>query len=67
MNQRDQDNLDFLLNASPEVIQDWYAHMSDDDIQYAFELLEMAKEELIEQQLAGSDLSDAKAIILKYR
>lgn len=67
MNQRDRDNLDFLLSASPEVIKDWYEQTDDDDIQYAFELLEMAKEELIEQQLAVSDLSDAKAIILKYR
>ena len=67
MNQHDRDNLDFLLSASPEVIRDWYEQMDDDDIQYAFELLEMAKEELIEQQLAVSDLSDAKAIILKYR
>jgi len=67
MNQRDRDNLDFLLNASPEVIQDWYNKVEDDDILYAFELLEMAKEELIEMQIAGSDLSDAKAIILKYK
>lgn len=67
MNQRDRDNLDFLLNASPEVIRDWYEKMEDDDIMYAFELLELAKEELIEQQMAGSDLSDAKAIILKYK
>ncbi len=66
MNQRDRDNLDFLLNASPEVIQDWYEKMEDDDIMYAFELLEMAKEELIEQQIAGSDLSEARAIISKY-
>lgn len=67
MNQHDRDNLDFLLNATPEVIQDWYQQMSDDDIKYAFELLEMAKEELIEQQMAGTDLSDVRALILKYR
>ncbi len=66
MNQRDRDNLDFLLNASPEIIQDWYNKVEDDDILYAFELLEMAKEELIEQQIAGSDLSEARAIISKY-
>jgi hypothetical protein len=66
MNQRDRDNLDFLLNASPEVIQDWYEKMEDDDIMYAFELLELAKEELIEQQMAGNDLSEARAIISKY-
>lgn len=66
MNQRDKDNLDFLLNASPEVIQDWYNTVEDDDILYAFELLEMAKEELIEQQMVGNDLSEARAIISKY-
>jgi hypothetical protein len=66
VNQHDRDNLDFLLNASPEVIQDWYNKVGDDDIVYAFELLEMAREELIEQQIAGSDLSDARAIISKY-
>jgi hypothetical protein len=66
MNQRDKDNLDFLLNASPEVIQDWYNKVEDDDILYAFELLEMAKEELIEQQMADNDLSEARAIISKY-
>lgn len=66
MNQHDKDNLDFLLNASPEVIQDWYNKVEDDDILYAFELLEMAREELIEQQIAGSDLSEARAIISKY-
>ncbi len=66
MNQHDRDNLDFLINASPEVIQDWYNKVEDDDILYAFELLEMAREELIEQQIAGSDLSDARAIISKY-
>ena len=67
MNQQDRDNLDFLLNATPEVIRDWYNTMDDDDIVYAFELLELAKEELIEQQMAGTDLSDVRALILKYR
>ena len=67
MDKQDRDNLDFLLNATPEVIQDWYNTMDDDDIVYAFELLEMAKEELIEQQMAGNDLSDVRALILKYR
>lgn len=46
MNQRDQDNLEFLLNASPEVIEDWYNQMDDDDIEYAFELLDQFKQEL---------------------
>jgi hypothetical protein len=67
MDKQDRDNLDFLLNATPEVIRDWYNTMDDDDIVYAFELLEMAKEELIEKQMAGTDLSDVRALILKYQ
>lgn len=67
MNQYDRDNLNFLLNSTPEIIQDWYESVGEDDIMYAFELLEMAREELIEMQIADSDLSDAKAIILKYK
>ncbi len=46
MNQHDRDNLEFLLNASPEVLEDWYNQMDDDDIEYAFELLTQLKEEL---------------------
>jgi len=46
VNQRDRDNLEFLLNASPEVLEDWYNQMDEDDIEYAFELLAQFKEEL---------------------
>lgn len=66
MNQQDRDNLDFLLSASPEVIEDWYEKMDADDILYAFELLEQAGAELVEVQLEGSDFSDAKTILSKF-
>lgn len=39
MNKRDQGNLDFLLTASTETLKDWYAKASEDDREYAMELL----------------------------
>lgn len=46
MNPHDRENLNFLLNSSPETIQDWYAKMGPDDHMYAAELLRQAKVEL---------------------
>lgn len=65
MNQRDRDNLDFLLNASPEVIQDWYEQMDDDDIEYAFELLEAYSQELEMEELSAK-LADKNIVITPF-
>jgi hypothetical protein len=40
MDQRDLDNLKFLLDSSPEQIRVWYQQVSDDDLIYAAELME---------------------------
>ena len=47
MDQHDRDNLNFLMNASKATLNDWYAKMDQDDIEYAFELLAQAKAELL--------------------
>lgn len=65
MNQHDRDNLDFLLSASPEVIEDWYEQMSEDDIQYAFELLEAYSQELEIEGLAAK-LADKNIVIAPF-
>ena len=65
MNQHDRDNLDFLLNATPEIIQDWYEQMSDDDIEYAFELLEAHSQELLLNDLSV-DLADRNILIAPF-
>ena len=52
MNKHDRDNLEFLLNATPEVLEDWYNQMDDDDIEYAVELIEAAQVELDQKVLA---------------
>ncbi len=62
MNQRDRDNLEFLLNASPEVIEDWYNQMDDDDIEYAFELLEQLKEEL-DREIIVNEFSSTGVVL----
>lgn len=52
-NDWDRDNLNFLLNASPEVMADWEAQADEDDRIYAQELLDAYAEEL---RLQAKDL-----------
>ena len=67
MRHRDRKNLKFLLEASSETFDDWYAQASDDDIEYADSLLILAELELIEQQvLSKEDCSDAKKILDQF-
>jgi hypothetical protein len=46
MNDYDRANLEFLLNASHDVLKDWFGVISDDDKDYACELLQLYKDEL---------------------
>jgi len=46
MNDYDRENLQFLLNASPDVIRDWYDTVDPEDIEYATELMTLYSEEL---------------------
>ena len=55
MNSYDRANLSFLMNSSPETIRDWYEHVSEDDIQYALELIRQAR---LEMSLQESDYTD---------
>lgn len=60
MNEWDKDNLDFIMNVSPETLRDFLSIMSEDDIAYAFELIKTAKAEMIVEQIeydeANSDI-----------
>ena len=71
MSEYDQDNLDFLLFASDEGLQQWHAEMDDDDISYAMELLETAKWYIISKQvelgiLNVTSFAAADAALSKY-
>ena len=76
MNQHDRDNLNFLLNASAETLQDWYHHVDADDIAYASELLDAYSRELdalnqevsVELQLTSmTEYADARAALAQFR
>ena len=45
MNEHDKNNLNFLLHANKAQLSKWFKSITDDDVQYAFELLQMAKTE----------------------
>ena len=67
MNDHDRANLEFLLNASPNVIKDWYGKVDEDDICYAFELLEAASLKLLEHPInVSTDCTEAKQILSKF-
>jgi hypothetical protein len=52
-NDWDRDNLNFLLNSSPEAMAEWEAWADEDDREYAQELLDAYAEEL---RLEAEDL-----------
>lgn len=52
-NDWDRDNLNFLLNASADVMADWDEQADEDDRKYAQELLDSYAEEL---RLQAQDL-----------
>jgi hypothetical protein len=43
MNQWDRDNLEFLMNSSPEVLKDFLSQADEDDIRYVMELINVAR------------------------
>ena len=49
MNQRDRANLEFLLSVG-DGLAEWFAQASEDDVQYAQELLDAYEQELSEQE-----------------
>lgn len=68
MKRRDRKNLKFLLEASPETLDVWYKHASQDDLEYADSLLTLAEIEFYEQQILSShDCVDAKQILDQFR
>ena len=42
LSEEDINNLNFIVNASDEVLRDWMNHVGEDDLDYAHELLELS-------------------------
>lgn len=57
MNQRDRDNLNFLMTSSDEVLREWYSLANEYDLIYAQELLSEYEMELDLQFSGGREFS----------
>ena len=69
MNDRDKQNLEFLMSITPETLRDWFNTVSQDDIDYAKELLDRADlvaaaQECIDAQ--NIDCTIAKQILSQF-
>jgi len=73
MNNWDRDNLNFLLNADRETMEDWYHMATEDDFKYAAELFRRARVELAMTELAlvddeaVQDITEAQAVLARFR
>lgn len=77
MNDRDLDNLQFLLTITPTQLAAWYddivAHGDQDDIEYAMELIYAARNELelqlleIHDEEADEDCAQAAAYLKRFQ
>jgi hypothetical protein len=46
MNKHDKDNYQFLMSLTPDQFEDWVMSLSTDDVEYAIELIQIARSEL---------------------
>ena len=73
MNNWDKGNLDFILNSTDEDMEDFLSWASDEDLRYALELIQIAKNELAIQEIemldtkSDEDLSQAQAVLERFR
>jgi hypothetical protein len=73
MNNWDKGNLDFILNSTDADMEDFLTWASDEDLRYALELIQLAKNELVVQEIemleaqADEDTSQALAILQQFR
>ncbi len=68
MNNRDLNNLQFLMNASNEEFEQWCLRATPDDYDYALSLFKAKNAiDMIHQlEKPVNDISDAKDILKKY-
>jgi len=74
MDKWDRDNLNFLLTVDEDTFDEFMAQSSEDDIQYAIELIQTHKAELLTRQLELEDalveetgLDEARAVLNRFR
>ena len=71
MNDWDRDNLHFIMNSDDGAFEEWLYQADDEDVEYALELIRLAKAELIKQEHEildeVEDVSEAKELLAKFR
>jgi len=74
MDKWDRDNLNFLLTVDEDTFDEFMAQSSEDDIQYAIELIQTHKAGLLTRQLELEDalveetgLDQARAVLNRFR
>lgn len=76
MNDHDRDNLKFLLSIDEQGFEQFLDESDDDDIDYAIELIQTYRAELLIREIEleeavdaehGLDLSDAQTLLKKFR
>lgn len=60
MNDHDRQNFNFLMGLNEEEFESFFSEMPEDDIQYAIELIQQARTELMvyEQELLDSSVEE---------
>lgn len=70
MNDHDKSNLQYIMALSQEEFEVWYAEISDDDAEYAIELLKKARQELVAIEIELLDevetFTEAKNILDRF-
>jgi hypothetical protein len=65
---RDNDNLDFLLSLDQAGLVVWFMQASADDVAYAMELMTRHSEELaIEQTLNTTEWIESNVVLERFR
>jgi hypothetical protein len=66
MNDHDKNNLLFLLNSSRATVLEWTKTVTDDDMDYAMELLHTYRAELdaMEQALEADDMDMSESAVV---
>lgn len=73
MNKHDRSQLNYIMSLDDQQFELWAMSIPDDDIKYAIELIQAARlESAVQEQelldaLEDSDLSEANAVLKKFR
>jgi len=70
MNKHDKDNYLFLMSLTPDQFEDWVMSLSTDDVEYAIELIQIARSELAVQTAKilddVKDVTEASNILKRF-